>query len=88
MLVTLAAELRGGSRLTKIRAEEAGKPLLHLHGDEMCAGDAETLRAFLRDRGVHRYLNVAGSRESEEPGIYARVYRLFSTALIDLDNCS
>lgn len=54
----------------------------------MCAGDAETLRAFLRDRGVHRYLNVAGSRESEEPGIYARVYRLFSTALIDLDNCS
>jgi len=75
----------GGSRLTAEIARELGRPLLHLDLDH-AGEDAESTGAVLRAWVVRhhvRVLNVAGSRESEAPGIYATVHRVLLAALRD-----
>lgn len=65
--------LRGGSARTADFARRHRRPLLHLelHGTfpEVAAA---TLAAFISRHRIRR-LNIAGSRESTEPGIHARV---------------
>lgn len=78
-------EPTGGSRLTAETARELGRPLLHLDLDHV-EKDAETAAAVVRAWLVRhrvRVVNVAGSRESEAPGIYATVYRVLVAALRD-----
>jgi hypothetical protein len=81
VVLTLAAELSGGTKLTTEIAAELGKPLLHL-----CAAAtgpleaAVTLRQFLAEYGVER-LNVAGPRASQEPRIGEFVETVLSAAL-------
>jgi hypothetical protein len=68
VIITLGRELTGGSRETAEFARETGKKHFHLSG----AGRpdaAAALRGFVRMFGLE-VLNVAGSSESEEPGIY------------------
>jgi len=75
----------GGSRLTAKIAGELGRPLLHVDLEDL-EHDVETAGAVLRAWLVRhrvRVLNVAGSRESEVPGIYATVYRFLLSALRD-----
>jgi hypothetical protein len=75
----------GGSRHTAEAARDLGRPLLHLDLDHV-EHDAETAAAVLRAWLVRhhvRVLNVAGSRESEAPGIYATVCRVLLSALRD-----
>jgi len=75
VIVTLQSELVGGSALTARFAREAYRPCLHLHRTGKPAGldsileTAAQLAAFL-DAHAMGVLNVAGSRESKEPGIY------------------
>lgn len=68
-LVLAAAAPAGGTRLTLRLASRLAKPclLLRLDGSEAEAA----LRRWLADPSL-RVLNVAGPRESEQPGIYAR----------------
>jgi hypothetical protein len=83
LLMTLASELTGGTKLTAEIAAELGKPLQHL-----CAATtgpleaAVTLRQFLAEHKVTR-LDVAGPRASQEPQIGAFVDAVLTAALGD-----
>jgi Circularly permutated YpsA SLOG family len=69
--------LTGGSLKTMDFARKHKKPRLHL-----CAGDtniAESLKAFVEEHGV-KVLNVAGPRESKEPGVGEFVMRTLEEA--------
>jgi hypothetical protein len=69
LIISRSATLTGGSEYTRRCAEELDQPCLHVHpGDD----DAKTIRVFLEGHRV-RTLNVAGPRESTEPGIYGYV---------------
>jgi hypothetical protein len=65
LIISRSATLTGGSEYTRRCADELEQPCLHVHpGND----DSERIKAFL---GHHRVktLNVAGPRESTEPGI-------------------
>jgi hypothetical protein len=75
----------GGSRLTTEIAGAIGRPLLHLDLEQVehdVEAAAAVVRAWLARHHVG-VLNVAGSRESEAPGIYATVRRVLLAALRD-----
>jgi hypothetical protein len=67
VVFTLAAKITGGSKKTVAFARGQDKPWIHLHRGLLAV--SEKLVNFLGKHGVRR-LNIAGSRESEEPGIY------------------
>lgn len=69
VVLTLAATATGGSRQTIAFAQRAGKPVLHIARDGTKA-PATALDRFLNQVQV-RTLNIAGSRESKEPGVHA-----------------
>lgn len=71
-VILTVGELARGSAPTADFARRHRKPWLHLRLDE--TGDSEAvglLREFVREHEI-RVLNVAGSRASTEPGLYAR----------------
>ena len=71
VLFTLAPEASGGSLRTLGFATKLGKPSLHLsrHSGVLGYRDrSELLQNFVREHEIKK-LNVAGSRESKEPGI-------------------
>ena len=67
VIFSLRKRLRGGTRLTREFARKYGKPALVIFASDRNAG--RTLAAFVRAFDV-RVLNVAGPRESGQPGIY------------------
>ena len=80
-LVLARGRPRGGTAATLDRARTEGRPFL-LVDLERGPGPAETAR-WLREGGV-RVLNVAGPRESQEPGVYARARSFLREVLADL----
>jgi hypothetical protein len=76
VVFTLAPIATGGTKLTIDYATEIGKPLLRIHPADarddpgMLIEAAGQLRHFVRSHNIE-ILNIAGSRESIEPGIYA-----------------
>jgi len=70
VVFTLAAKATGGSAKTITVARKLGRPCIHLHPGVLAAD--QKLAAFIDTHHVRR-LNVAGSRESKEPGLYAWV---------------
>ncbi len=69
LIVTLARRMTGGTLLTAGLARRLAKPLLHLaKADSPAAGQAESLSQFIGQHEI-RVLNVAGPRESGEPGV-------------------
>lgn len=76
-IFTLAPEATGGSLKTLRHAERIGKPVLHVHAGMPDA--AARLAAFVAAHQVQK-LNVAGSREEKEPGIYAWTMRILGQA--------
>ncbi|NIM28968.1 MAG: hypothetical protein GTO67_13140 [Gammaproteobacteria bacterium] len=71
----------GGTALTKSLAERCGKPLLHLDLDSLSEQEAVLrLREWLECTRPAS-LNVAGARESEDPGIHALTKRVLGAAL-------
>jgi len=72
LIVSIAAELAGGSLLTQTVAQKLGKPCLHAAYGRVTAAP---VHAFLEGHRV-RALNVAGPRGSKEPGVYAFTFSL------------
>jgi hypothetical protein len=73
LVMSIAANPQGGTRLTLALARQLGKPVLHLSRDASVgtARDlASQLDAFLNENSV-RILNVAGPRASQEPDVAA-----------------
>jgi hypothetical protein len=73
-IFSLRAELSGGSALTLAYARSVKKPVIHLHGaptasDRERVDPAAELRGFIDSHRIE-VLNVAGPRESKEPGVY------------------
>jgi hypothetical protein len=65
VIFTLKPTLSGGSLRTAEYALKKGKPLLHIHKST----DPSALPPWLTNHLIQT-LNIAGSRESSEPGIY------------------
>jgi Circularly permutated YpsA SLOG family len=79
-------EVGGGTALTIDIAKQLGKPCLHVASAAVSASGEDAagrLLAFLAEHHVAR-LNVAGPRESQEPGVAAFVRRVLVEAL---DRC-
>jgi len=81
VIFTLGPDLQGGSLFTRECALSLGKPWLHLAAAEAHAPHADLLLRFLRDHAVAT-LNIAGPRESTEPGIGRFVTRVLDEALL------
>jgi len=82
VVFTLAAEVTGGSLRTIGFSRKHGKPCLHLShalGSLGYRDRSELLQDFVREHGI-RHLNVAGSRESKEPGIHRWVMEVLEGA--------
>lgn len=80
VIFTLGA-LSGGSKRTADFAKKHGRPFLHV----VLVGGRETqaaarLAAFVHLHRIAR-LNVAGSRESKEPGIHTRAFTVLGLTL-------
>src|SRR5262249_46401917 len=73
-------ELRGGSLLTVEIAAQYNKPVIRLCAQEERTHHAKELRSFIEKFGSSA-VNVAGPRESDEPGIYRFVSRVLDQAL-------
>lgn len=78
VVFTLAEKITGGSLKTVEFTKKLGKPLLHLHPGLL--DPAGELVAFMEQHSVKR-LNVAGSRESKEPGLYEWVTRVLESGI-------
>lgn len=68
LILTTQAPLTGGTELTHKLALKYGKPILIADPTEM---NSETARTWLTDHQI-KTLNIAGPRESQQPGIYAQ----------------
>jgi len=81
VIFSLEIELTGGSKLTLSHAIQTGKTVMRISSAEIERGKDSffkrvwRLRRFIERNGIE-VLNVAGSRESEEPGIYAFTLRM------------
>ncbi len=82
VVFTLAEKATGGALATLRYAKKAKKPCLHLH--RRILGTSEKLIAFTDKYSVKR-LNVAGSTEADEPGIYAWVSALLQKATREME---
>jgi hypothetical protein len=86
VVFTLAPNATGGSRRTVELATRCGKPCLHLaRSSPGHDGPALLLQRFVEQHGI-RTLNVAGSRESKEPGIYLWVTDVIEDAFFRNQN--
>jgi Circularly permutated YpsA SLOG family len=79
---SIRGELRGGSLLTVELAGRYNKPVIHLCAQDERTDHAQELRSFIEESGISA-LNVAGPRESDEPGVYRFVSRVLDRALGD-----
>jgi hypothetical protein len=78
-VIFIQGTLRGGSLLTRTIARRLGKPVLVLNLSRLSRRRAEArLRAWL-DRYRPRVLNIAGSRASQAPTLYAAVLEILAT---------
>ena len=76
---TLVAKVTGGSLRTIEFAEMHGRPVLHISRDLEGHQADRLVREFVESNQVG-ILNVAGSRESKEPGIHGWVMRVLEDA--------
>lgn len=77
VVFTLAEKLTGGSKKTIDFAKKHKRPWLHLHSGILAC--SQKLVQFIDQNHVRR-LNVAGSRESKEPGLYVWVTSVLEKA--------
>lgn len=77
VIFSLAAELTGGTLLTRQFAKKTKKPLLHLESGQPDLGFR--LKEFVWNNTINT-LNVADPRASEEPNIYQFVSKLMDAA--------
>lgn len=80
LVITRPGVVSAGTELTIRSARRLARPIL-------IAGSADDVPAvvrWLRDLGDEAVLNVAGPRESEQPGAYAAARALLHGVLVDL----
>ena len=77
VIFTLDLKLEGGSRRTADFATRLGKPWIHIRSGV----HPRYLARFLSSRSV-KTLNIAGKRESSQPGIHEFVLKLLDEALV------
>ena len=82
VVFTLAPKASGGSQKAISLSKKLKKPHLHLHRGILAV--SEKLVQFIEKHNIRR-LNIAGSRESKEPGIYQWVGDSLSKAKGILD---
>jgi hypothetical protein len=81
VIISLAQELTGGSALTLAFANATDRPVIHLYElrpsphDERSFDEADRLTQFVVSKGI-QVLNVAGPRETAEPGVYRFTLKL------------
>lgn len=80
-LILHRASLVTGTALTKQVAEQLGKPLLVINLAN--APHVREVVDWIQRNGIRR-LNVAGPRESTEPGIYRQAYEFLRRLLAEL----
>ena len=78
VVFTRAKEVTGGSLRTIKFAEKHGKPCIHIWCGLSYLPN-QILNGFVRENGI-KVLNVAGSRESKEPGIWQFTYQAIENA--------
>ena len=83
VVFTLASPVTGGSLRTIEFAEKHGKPCIHI--SKASYKPAEDLQRFVEEHEIG-ILNVAGSRESKEPGIHRWVMSVLEDALFWNEN--
>lgn len=83
-MFTLASEVTGGSLKTMGFAKKHDKPCIHisLRG---CYEPALKLQRFVEEHGI-KTLNVAGSRESKEHGLYRSVMQVLEDSFFWSEN--
>src|ERR1700720_2115642 len=77
VILSLERRLSGGTKLTRELADKLGKPVLHIYDSrkerratpDSVRAEIQALTDFLRCNKIE-VLNVAGPRESKEPGVY------------------
>jgi hypothetical protein len=77
VILSLERRLSGGTKLTRELADKLGKPVLHIYDSrkertwnpDSLRAESQALTDFLRSNKIE-ILNVAGPRESKEPGVY------------------
>ncbi len=74
--------LKGGSRLTRELARRHGKPWLHIDFHQIGPGPAALATFDWAGRNGIGVLNVAGSRRSEDPQIYAKTFAAVHGVLV------
>ncbi len=74
--------LTGGSLLTRKKAVQHGRPVLHLDLERLTNEEAmHALVDFIEQNDIE-VLNVAGSRGSKDPGLYDKVFKTLYAAFI------
>ena len=81
VVFSLAAVLTGGSKKTAEFARKHQKPCLHLSAQLHGENAAGMLKNFIEENDI-KVLNVAGPRESKEPGVGAFVKRVLDQMVV------
>ena len=88
VVFTLSGDMKGGTLLTeKLAREKWNRPCLHIvlgggkHVEDREWSNREAFQSFIAKHKV-KVLNVAGPRESSEPGIGAAVESFLSGVLL------
>jgi hypothetical protein len=84
VIFSLERLLSGGTKLTWGHANKVGKPVLHIYdtrkarisNPDSLRLEVQALTDFLLSNKIE-VLNVAGPRESKEPGVYEWILRFF-----------
>jgi hypothetical protein len=85
VVFTFAKEPTGGSLKTVLFARKHDKPCLHIGRAGSTYTPELALQEFVKTHGI-KHLNVAGSRESKDPGIYLWVMGLLEDAFFWSEN--
>lgn len=86
VVFTFAAQPTGGSKRTIDYAQKHGKPWLHISKHSGGYQDhALTLQRFIAENKISK-LNIAGSRESKDPGIHGWVMQVLEDAFFWAEN--
>jgi len=85
VVFTYAKEPTGGSLKTIQFAKKHGKPCLYIGRAGSTYTPELALQEFVKQHGI-KHLNVAGSRESKDPGIYHWVKQMLEDAFFWSEN--
>jgi hypothetical protein len=89
VIFSLERSLSGGTKLTRDYAHKIGKPMLQIYENrkegvpnpDLLRLEIQALADFLRSNKI-AVLNVAGPRESKEPGIYEWTLKMLRAAFL------